>query len=285
VKKKVLDQQTLDEAMNKLKAAEAALNEAKAKVPTLQATLELDKLRRDQAANAVEIGQATLEEAKAEYQEQLAWLDYATLRAPFDGIVTRRMVGTGDFLPAATLATAGKATEAFVVMRIDRVRVVLQVPERDAPFVKDGADAIVRLPVKDQEIACKLTRSAWSLDPENRTLRVEIHLDNPKQELRPGTSANVSIPAEDLNALTLPADAILTDEDGFKYCFTVENGKATRLRIRVGTSDKGRIEVRTKMIPPVKPGEKTTWVKFTGTEQVIVSDVRSLKDGQPVKVK
>jgi hypothetical protein len=72
------------------------------------------------------------------------------------------------------------AEPLFVVMRTDIIRVVIQVPEYDAPLVKDGADAAVHLQAyRGQEIKCKVKRSSWALDKDARTLRVEIWLDNP----------------------------------------------------------------------------------------------------------
>jgi HlyD family secretion protein len=283
----VLDKQTLNESINQLKVAEAALSKAREKVGTLQGTLKLSRASREKATTAVEIAQAKLEVAKTEYQEQLVWLDYANLRAPFDGIVARRISHTEHFVQPANSGTTSKAAEPlFVVMRTDILRVVVDVPEYDAPLVKDGAEAIVRLTaLKDREIACKVSRTTWLHDGETRLLRVEILLDDSREELRPRMYANVLIPVGVPAAWTLPVEAILTD-GAVKYCFLVENGKATRRNVKVGISDKGAVEVLAKQMPPAKAGEEGVWVKFTGAERAVIFDLRSIEESKAMsKVK
>lgn len=285
--KRDMEQQPIDETLNNLKAAEADLNTAKAKLATIQATQEVTKANRDKAAIAVEIAQANLEEAKMELTIQRDWLDFAILRAPFDGVITRRNVNTGQlFVVPPTPMSAGNPDDAaFTIMRTDMVRVALEVPEKDAVFVKDGANAILRLPAyKNQVIDCKVTRTSWSLDPKTRGLRVEIFLDNPKGELRSGMTANATILADIPNVWTLPANVVLNDGEA-NYCFIVEGGKATRLNLLVGTSGQDLIQVVAKQAPSAKPGEEGKWVPPTGSERVIVSKLRSIKEGQSVKVK
>ncbi|MGA3190507.1 MAG: HlyD family efflux transporter periplasmic adaptor subunit, partial [Bryobacteraceae bacterium] len=92
------------------------------------------------------MAKANLAVWKAEYKEQVAWFGYAKITAPFDGKITLRNVHTGHFLQPTNSGTTSTAAEPlFVVMRTDIMRVVVQVPEYDAPLVKDGADAVVRL--------------------------------------------------------------------------------------------------------------------------------------------
>jgi RND family efflux transporter MFP subunit len=229
----------------------------------------------------VQVSEVLLAVRKREYQEQLVWLDYAKITAPCGGIVTRRNIHTGHFVQPANVGNVGKAPEALLVIaRTDRMRVVLTVTERDAFLIKEGAEAIVRLPaLKDREIACKIDRTSWMLDGKTHQLRVEIFLDNPKDELQPGMSANVSILEQVSDTMTLPADAILTDGT-VKYCFLVENGKATRRNVKVGVANKGRIEVLAKQMPPAKPGEEGAWVKFTGTERALIFDLRSIEESK-----
>jgi multidrug efflux pump subunit AcrA (membrane-fusion protein) len=286
VGKGVLDRQTLDEAINQQKAAEAALSEAKSKVATFQATLKLNRANREKAATDVEIAQANIDVAKAEYQERKVWLDYTNIRAPFDGIVTRCAMSPGIFVQPPNAGVRGKETEALLVVeRVDMVRAVVQVPENDAPFIKDGAAASIRLPaLENREIACKVTRTAWSLDEKSRTLRVEIVLDNSKQELRSGMYGTVSISAAAFDTMTLPVDAILSD-GAVKYCLLIENGKATRRNVRVGTIADAQVEVLAKQTPPAKTGEEGTWEKFTGTERAIIFDLSSIPKDKTFKAK
>ncbi len=109
----------------KLNAADAALNESKA--------------RRRKAEADVKAVKSRLEVAQALRNQSAAWLDYRNIRAPFDGIVTLRNVHTGHFLQSASSGTTNKSAEPLLVlMRMDIMRVVVQVPEKDAVLVKDG---------------------------------------------------------------------------------------------------------------------------------------------------
>jgi HlyD family secretion protein len=284
--KGILDKQTLDEGINQLNAAASALNEAKVKVATFEGTLKLNRANREKAAVEAEIAQANLDLAKAELKKEVALMDYATLTAPFDGIVTRRNTSTGHFVQPPNAGNARNGAEGLLVVeRIDLMRVVIEVAEHDALSIKDGAAAIVRLPaLKDREIACKVTRTSWAIAGESRTLRVELLLDNAKQELLPGMYANVSIFEAVPSAMTLPTEAILSD-GAVKYCFLVENGKATRRNIKVGLTDKGQVEVLEKQMPAGKQGQEGAWVKFTGTERAILFDLHSIEESKATKAK
>lgn len=74
-------------------------------------------------------------------------------------------------------------------------------------------------------------------------MRTEIDLSNPEARLYPGTYAEVSLEMNrHPDALTVPAAAVGSDADG-KFVYTVNNNWVTRLAIRSGLTDNGRIEV------------------------------------------
>jgi multidrug efflux pump subunit AcrA (membrane-fusion protein) len=176
-----------------------------------------------------------------------------------------------------------------MVMRTDKVRVVMQVPEGDAPLIKDGADAMVTIPaLRNREVACTVTRGSYALDTESRTLRVEIFLDNPlkdpKEEMLPGTYVSVRIVADVPNVMCVPSDAIQI-KGGSNYCFVVEDGKAKRVNVRTGVQNDHLIRVLYKQLPPAKEDEPGDWVPFTGKEQVILSPLHLVQEGQVVTVK
>jgi RND family efflux transporter MFP subunit len=235
----------------------------------------------------VEVAKANLAVWKAEWEEEVAWFGYSRITAPFDGIVTQRNVHTGHFLQPANSGTTSKMAEPlFVVMRTDIMRVVVQVPEYDAPLIRDGADAVVRLQAyRGHDIKCKVTRSSWSLDNETRTLRTEIFLDNtdPVHKLEPGMYANVSITADLPDTLTLPSETILTDGNKH-YCFMLQDGKAKRVNVRLGIANDTTTQILKKEASPGKRGEEGAWVDFKGDEQIISSKLKSIQNGQAVKV-
>ena len=108
----------------------------------------------------------------------------------------------------------------------------------------------------DEEIKDTVERSTNSVDKLARTLVTEIWLKQryKKETVKkgdvtkeidtevflPGMYANVTIEAKVPNALTLPKEAVLSDEGGRQFCYIVENGKAIRTELRVGVRDRPR---------------------------------------------
>lgn len=273
----VMDKQSVEEALNQYRSAAAAVKEAQAKIESAQAN---QKEMESVAGRA----QADVDVAKADERRVAALLSYAEIRSPFDGIVSHRHVHTGHFLQPSVAGNTGKAEPLFVVVRMDRVRVFLDVPEADAIFIRDEAPASIRVPVlNDREFTGTISGSSWSLEPGQRTLRTEIDFDNPKELLRPGMYAHASIPADQLDAVSLPSSAVVI-RDGQSFCFCVEDGKAVKTVIRVGSREGDRVEVLKKMDRRKPSGGKARWEDFSGREVVIAGKPGELSDGQTIRV-
>lgn len=282
----VLDKQQLAEAENQLEAAKATKGEAEFKWKATQASLLESEENRKAADSNVLVKEAKLLVSKKDLAEETAWYGYHEIRAPYDGVITHRYVHTGHFVQPSNSGTTSKGAEPmFMYMRTDKMRIVIQVPEYDAPLVKDGADAIVKIQaLKDKEIVGKVTRSSWQLNNEARTLRVEVFLDNPYGELRPGMYVNVTILADLKNVMTLPVDAVQIEGDR-TFVWVVEDGKARKLDIQTGVQNNRLIQLVAKNSKPSAKGEEPEWVPFAGNEKVIISNPSGLTDGQPVTAK
>jgi membrane fusion protein (multidrug efflux system) len=91
----------------------------------------------------------------------------------------------------------------------------------------------------------QITRTAYALDPQDRTLRAEIALPNTDGRLRPGQMGRVTINLETReNVLTIPSSAIVERNDlGKAVCYRVEGGRAVRAILLVGPDDGLRVEV------------------------------------------
>jgi RND family efflux transporter MFP subunit len=258
---------------------------------------EASTARRDMALADVEVKSARLEVAKRNWEQVNTLWGYRKLTAPFDGIVTRRNINTRDFVQPPT---GGKGEPLYVVERRDKMRVFVPVPEADAPWVRKGVGAQVRVQaLPGQQFTGEVARTSYSLDRAARTLQVEIDLDNSKDLLRPNMYAYGSITLEQPNALTAPASAVVTQGDVTKgyesYCFLAipsplptggegKDGRACKLRrilIQTGTRASGRVEVLKKQ---EKKDETARWVDFSGDELIVQEDITSLSDGEAVTV-
>jgi RND family efflux transporter MFP subunit len=257
-------QKVADETSSQLQAVEAALRQAEAKVRSAQA-------RRDEAAAAIQqaeadlaASQADVEVARTEVARAETMLGFATLRAPFDGVVTARHVDPGHLVRVA-------GTEPLlVVSRIDPVRVVVQVPEGDALLVGPGSRAALRVPsLPAASLAGQVARTSESLDTGNRTLRIEIDIANPEGMLKPGTylQAELEVASRE-NGLSLPRAAILT-QDKNTFCLTVDDqGKVLQVPVQLGIHAGTDVEILSGL---------------TGSERVITANVGGFREGQVVE--
>jgi RND family efflux transporter MFP subunit len=258
----------VDETLNQLKAAEAAQHEAEAAVESAKAAYaqseaDIEKTRSEETAAAAAINVAKAALAKAQ-----AILGYTELKAPFKGVVTQRNVDTGHFTQATRTADA---RPLFVVSKSDTVRVCVDVPEMEAAWVDPGDAATVQVQaIRNKKMKAKVTRTSWTLNSTNRSLRTEIDIPNEKHKLRPGMYATVRIVLDERpDALVLPASAVIyTDDEAF--CHTVVDGKIDRRPIQLGIHSGGNVEVLEGL---------------KGDETVVVLQAASFKPGQEVELR
>ena len=149
----------------------------------------------------VAAARAQLLVAKSEAKRFEALVGYLKLFAPYDGIVVARNANTWDFVlptmgdPTAEmrspdLAPGEQAAPIYVIDRTDIIRIYVDVPERDADFVRTGSEAHVKLwAYRDEWLPASVTRLSWALNVRSRTMRAEIDLPNPGAQVRPGMYA------------------------------------------------------------------------------------------------
>jgi RND family efflux transporter MFP subunit len=281
-KDRVIDPQSRDETRNQFRAAEAALEEAVAKVQSAEAARAEAAAKRDKAEADVKATKNRHVLAESDVRRMEAMLAYSHIRAPFDGVVADRRVHTGHFLQPSGGGTKGEPL--FVVVRVDKVRVFVDVPEADAVLIRDKAEARVRVQVlNDHEFVGHVAGTSWSLEPGQRTLRTEIDLDNADGLLRPGMFVHALIGAERPNSWTLPSSAIIV-RDGQTFCFRLDGDKAVRTPLKIGGRAGATVEVLKKQRRPDKPGDKPRWEDLAGDERIVVTKPGELTDGQAVRV-
>lgn len=183
---KAITDQQLDDAKSRAEVARADAGVAGAKVAAAEADVEGAKAAREVAAAQADVADAEVARAEALFK-------YTKLAAPFDGVITRRLVNRGD-LAQATIGP--RTTPLFTVQRVDTVRVFCDVPEGGAWRVTVGTAATIKLFGRATTLSGSVTRTAASLHPETRTLRAEIDLPNPKEALLPGSYAQVTLTPE-----------------------------------------------------------------------------------------
>jgi multidrug efflux pump subunit AcrA (membrane-fusion protein) len=189
---KSIDLSTLDEARQRHETAVAAERSAKSAVRTVEGQVRVGMAKVEQAGADLVISEAGVKMAEARLDRTEVLMSQATVIAPFDGIITERGYFSGAFVRAADLRIADPPL--FEIQRIDRMRLVGRLPERDTPFVDPGDPVEIEIDaLPGKKWTAKVSRMASALDPRNRTMLMEIDLPNSTGLLRPGMSGSAKI--------------------------------------------------------------------------------------------
>jgi RND family efflux transporter MFP subunit len=299
---KTYNKQQLDENKYQWNAAKAGQKQASARNKFALASLAESEAKVKKAAADVEAARFSALVAAADRDQAKVWYDFRKIFAPYDGIVTVRNVHPGQFLQVSSSGSTNKSAEPmFQFVNMDKLRVVVQVPEYDAFLVKAEEDStrgkgrgspahIAFQGLNDLVISAPVTLTSDVLDSQSRTLRVEIHLPNlpnkdGKRELLPGMYVNATIEVETAKTWKLPLQAVFTDGDK-SYCFVVEpsadkQGKAVKTALKIGVANDTDVEILKKR-RPAGASEKDDWVNITGSEIIVSTNPESLLDGQIV---
>ena len=160
--------------------------------------------------------------SRATLDRLLALQGYERVTAPFDGVITARNVDVGALISAtgSTLGptrsdTAGPSDvpsggEIFRLAAIGNLRILIAVPQTNAPGVRVGQAATVTVQqIPDLSFKGKVARTSSSLDAQSRTLLTEVDVENPKGALLPGMYATVSFITDRIDPPFLVPDAAL----------------------------------------------------------------------------
>jgi RND family efflux transporter MFP subunit len=272
VNRRAVADRLLDEARRKHDAAAAAKTAAAAAVESAEAELNLAKAQSDTALADSDVAKAMTDVARRELDELDELIKYAQLTAPFDGVVTHRNIDPGDLVRNAQTGAGEHGPALFVIARLDKVRIRVPVPERDAPLATVGDQVTITLQALPGEIfEGEISRVAGALDEHTRTMLVEIDLPNPDGRLRPGMFGQATITLADPGGtLTLPANAVRFDEQGKGYVYVVDASNQVAItEVETGIDDGEQIEI-------------TAGLK--GDERIVGPLLRRLKAGQEVTI-
>jgi RND family efflux transporter MFP subunit len=212
-----------------------------------QGTVDVQTLKAQEAAVSVAQSNVASQENLLRVLRQNR--DYASVVAPFDGVITQRNVDVGSLVQGNT----NSGSFVFEIMQKNVIRVWVYVPQDAAFGVAPGIDAIVRVPeLPNREFSGKVTRIADALQSGTRTLLTEIDIPNPDGALPPGVYCTVElkIPRK-APSLVVPAEALIFNGNGLQVA-VFNNGKAEIRKVRVTRDFGTRVEVDAG----VKPGEQ-----------------------------
>lgn len=194
------------------------------------------------------------------------------IKAPFDGVIATRSVDPGTFVPSAAIVPGSPAL--LVIEKTDIVTVSMQVPDTFVAYVDKDTEAEIRMDsFPGRALKCKLSRLSPSLNPADRTLRVEVDLYNGTEEeyrafltkakfnnqadlksrklplfpkgleadgaarLLPGMYGRMRLNFQGLKKTALIPSAAVVRLGGVPYLYRVESGLAHRARVSIGVDD------------------------------------------------
>jgi membrane fusion protein, multidrug efflux system len=260
-----------------IEVPELLADQARYKAEVGVAELDYNRLNQSQkkapdlvTPQSVDDAKGKLDIAKASLERTETLLGFTKITAPFSGIITKRMVDTGAFIPAATAGSTPQSAAIVTIADFNTVRLQVPIPESESSLVTNGEPvefSVDGLP--DQKFDGTITRFSYALDETSRTMLAEIEVPNPKLTLRPGMYATVRIGIErKADALLLPTDAVVTEKAGTSV-FVIDEGKAKKNRVQTGFDDGTHVEI----VNGLKPDQ-----------QVILVGKQLLGNGQAVTV-
>jgi RND family efflux transporter MFP subunit len=212
----------------------------------------------DDALQEANNRKAMLEQRRAELNIAEQELTDTVIRAPFDGVVQERKSSPGEYLmEGAPLAT---------VVRIDPIRLRLEVPEREAFVVRPGQRVHFSVDGDTNSYVGQIDRVSPAITQDNRMLQIEADIANDGR-LRPGAFVRADIVTRNARAIHLPRNAIVSFA-GIEKVFLFDNGKAAEHRVVTGNANGNEVEVMTG----VKAGD------------LVIVDPGAMRVGQPLSM-
>lgn len=265
--------ETADEKESQVQAVRSALLSGQARVQGMDAEIALATSKLAAARAELKVKEAKVEAAREAVRRASILADYCRVYAPFTGVINYRGVDAGDFVQNAA---SGQPRRLMTLNALDNLKVVLQVPERDALQVRPGAEASMTIDARPGwQFKGRVARIDYALEEQTRTMQVEIDLDNRDRMLIPGMYGRVTLTVQRVpNAQAIPTTAIYS-RSGENFILQVINGKVKRQKVRIRFDDGKEVEV-VKLV-------NGTEMPLDGTEELVVSNKGELGDGQRVR--
>ena len=225
---KLISQQQLDEAASRYQSTKASYTVALQEVDRLKALL-----------------------VSSEASERLAEkkLNDSTIRAPYPGSIRTRDVHPGEYLKVQS--------PVMVLVRTDRLRARLAVPERWAGWVKDGVTIDLHVDAfPAQTFHGKISRINPAVAQDSRTFEAEALLVNLDGKLKPGFFLQASIPSEkEEKTIFLPENAVNYRYGVYKV-FLLNGNRVSERQIRPAGQTEDEHGRRFEVAEGLKPGDR-----------------------------
>jgi RND family efflux transporter MFP subunit len=248
----------------KINAGEISAQFLQAKAQLAQVERNLERERNLLKKNAsmpetVKSLEDTHRIALASMKEVQTMLDYATITAPFSGIITRKIADVGD------LAAPGKPL--LEIENEMKFQVVANIPESMILKIKVGNDVPVSIPAAGFSFTCKVEEVSPAADPLSRTAPIKLSLPS-DPNIRSGQFARLSLPEGVESGILIPRSAVMPFGQ-MERVFLVLEGRARLRLVHTGAAVKDMIEILAGL---------------ASGDEIVVTGNEGLTDGQSLSV-
>ena len=258
---KSISERLRDETLSRLETSKASRLAVVAKVDVAKAALKAAEADASAAKTMVDVAQKKHDASKI-------MIGYATLQAPFDGVVSQRNLDPGELVDSGL-----QKKSLFTIIHSKKVRIRVAIPERDVTWADVGDKAEFKCDALGEgKIGGQVTRFAGALDPKTRTMLVEMEIDNKEGDLLPGMFGLLTITLDRRpDRIVVPATALHHRESGQDPVVYVVSADDTvkHVPVSVGLDDGKRIEI-------IKG--------LSGKERIVTGMLGRLSPGQKVRV-
>jgi RND family efflux transporter MFP subunit len=265
-------QQKLDQAKAQLAKAQAEHERATLSFGRLSALYKVGAATKpdyDDTNAQVESTQAAVDNANASVAEAQIALGYCQLKAPFDSWVLKRSVDVGTLVSAAT--------PGFTLADTRSVKAVFGVPDTAIERVKLGSPQTVTTEALPGSFSGHVTSISAAADPKSRVYSVEVRIDNPKNLLKAGMIASITIgaghPIGRVNVV--PLTAVIR---------SLDNPNGFAVYVTEGAGDTVTVHTRDVTLGDTYGNNIAVLSGLTPKERVVTSGTNMIKNGQQVRV-
>ena len=192
---------------------------------------------------------------------------YKKITAPFDGIVTARDTDVGALINAG----GGTGPAMFVISDISKLRVYVNVPQNYVPNIPIGTKANIAVPeYPGRSFPATVEASAQAVDVASNTTRMQLVVDNSRNELMTGDFTNVTfdLPRPEVT-INVAASALIFNQSGLHVAVVDRNG---------------RIELREVTIAHDLGNEVEIGSGITAENEIVINPPDGIANGDKVRI-
>jgi RND family efflux transporter MFP subunit len=236
---------------------DAQLAAAQAKLKSAEALVEFAKSTYERWKNSPHgvVSEQEREAKKADYESAVAQvgLDQADVNrytaltrfkqvtAPFDGTITQRRIDIGNLV---TAGSTSNTTTLYQMVQDNPMRIFVDVPQDAAGYMKAGVPARVTADnIPDRVFDGKITRTADAIDPETRTLKVEIDVPNDDNALVPGLYVNVTFEVPTTGLARVPAAGLVFRSSGLEVAVVDHSDKVAFRKVTIARDNGNTVDL------------------------------------------